>query len=760
MVRVIKYIRSNNNDNYCKVCGRENMKKKLSKLIVSVLTVAMIMPSLPVNMLSVQATELQEETLHIEGSVSDADINEELLLEEDFSEDSAVEKVDRGRLQIYSAAKGTIGTGFTWNYDEKTKTLTITGEGTGLLQLIYYLPESISENAKKIVFQDCIVSGSVQEMLYNFIKVETVEFDNFDTSNVTDMSGMFSRCSSLSKLDVSGFDTSKVTDMSSMFNECSNLSELDVSGFNTSKVTDMSSMFNECNGLSELDVSGFDTSRVTNMGAMFSWCGSLNELDVSGFNTSRVMDMGGLFYGCGSLGELDVSGFDTSRVTDMSGMFYGCSSLNGLNVRNFDTKNVVSIYSMFSGCSSLSGVDVSNFDTGNVTNMESMFESCKSLSKLDVSNFDTGNVTNMSYMFLRCDSLNKLDLSNFDTGKVTGMEAMFSDCKSLSKLDVSSFDTGKVTSMEGMFSGCKSLSSLDLSSFNIGNVQYTGNMFKGCSSLITIKTPKVIAKGMSIDLPVGFYDSQMNRVKAITPEHSNKILTKNNAYTITYRLAGGKNHASNPATYTKTSATITLKTPTRKGYTFKGWYSDSKLTKKVTQIKKGSSGNVTLYAKWTANKYTVKYNKNGGKGTMKAVSATYGKSFRLATNTFRRTGYTFKGWSTKKNGKVVYTNKDSVKNLTAGKSITLYAKWTPNQYTVKFNGNGATSGNMSSLLNRKYGASYKLPVNAYKKTGYEFVGWNTKKNGTGKSYKNRESVKNLVSTNGKSITLYAQWKKK
>jgi uncharacterized repeat protein (TIGR02543 family) len=69
-------------------------------------------------------------------------------------------------------------------------------------------------------------------------------------------------------------------------------------------------------------------------------------------------------------------------------------------------------------------------------------------------------------------------------------------------------------------------------------------------------------------------------------------------YTITYKLNGGKNNKSNPKTYLKTTKTITLKNPTKKGYKFVGWYSNSKLTKKVKKISKGSTGNKTLYAKW------------------------------------------------------------------------------------------------------------------------------------------------------------------
>lgn len=69
-------------------------------------------------------------------------------------------------------------------------------------------------------------------------------------------------------------------------------------------------------------------------------------------------------------------------------------------------------------------------------------------------------------------------------------------------------------------------------------------------------------------------------------------------YKIQYRLGKGKNSRSNPAGYTVASRTIVLKNPVRKGYTFKGWYSDPKFKKKVTKIASGSTGSRKLYARW------------------------------------------------------------------------------------------------------------------------------------------------------------------
>ena len=99
--------------------------------------------------------------------------------------------------------------------------------------------------------------------------------------------------------------------------------------------------------------------------------------------------------------------------------------------------------------------------------------------------------------------------------------------------------------------------------------------------------------------------------------------------------------------------------------------------------------NVTNYTtctvEYTANTYEVKYNSNGGTGTMQNSTHTYGVSKALSTNTFTRTGYTFQGWSTSSSSSTVaYTNGQSVSNLTTedGGVVNLYAVWKINTYTV------------------------------------------------------------------------------
>ena len=349
-----------------------------------------------------------------------------------------------------------------------------------------------------INFNNAFNTSNVTNMSYMFsgcAALTTLDVSNFDTSNVAKMDSMFSGCEALTALDVSNFDTSNVTKMSSMFNKCRALKTLDLSNFDTSNVTTMGSMFQNCGVLTSVDISSFNTANVTNMSSMFFCCYALKSLDVSHFNTSNVTNMSCLFGYCQALTSLDVKNFDTSKVTNMQQMFDECNVLSKLDVSNFDTSNVTKMGNMFRKCKALKTLDLSNFNTSNITNMSNMFNDCLSLTSLDLNNFDTSNVTNMSSMFRSCSSLTTLAVSKFNTSNVTNMSYMFDDCAALTTLDISNFDTSNITNIAGLFSGCKALATLDVSNFNTSNVTNMSSMFYNCNSLSSLDLTKFTFNG-------------------------------------------------------------------------------------------------------------------------------------------------------------------------------------------------------------------------------------------------------------------------
>ena len=293
--------------------------------------------------------------------------------------------------------------------------------------------------------------------------IKDLDISNFDTSKVTQMSGMFSGMSSLTSLDLSNFNTSKVWDMDSMFRGMSSLTSLNLSNFDTSRVAymrwmfsgmssltsfkfshfghfyvKMDGMFSGMSSLTSLDLSNFDTSAATSMRVMFSDMSSLTSLDLSSFNTSNVTDMEGMFYNVSSLTSLDLSNLDTSKVEDMVGMFRGMSSLTSLKLPNFNTSKVKDMRMMFYNVRSLASLDLSSFDTSNVEDMYAMFANMFSLTSLDLSNFDTSNVKTMEYMFYlenenaSRDQLGTIYMKNdFDTTKLQDYSNMFTNRKKL-----------------------------------------------------------------------------------------------------------------------------------------------------------------------------------------------------------------------------------------------------------------------------------------------------------------------------------------
>lgn len=220
-------------------------------------------------------------------------------------------------------------------------------------------------------------------------------------------------------------------------------------------------------------------------------------------------------------------------------------------------------------------------------------------------------------------------------------------------------------------------------------------------------------------------------------------------YTITYECDGCVNNPQNPTTYTINDKKDIKYPQSREGYDFGGWYKETNYTTKVTQIKKGSYGDLTLYGKWI-KVYTLTYELNGG---TKANSRT---SYTSETETFAlgeaegRDGYSFVGW---------FDNEDlsgvAVTEIPQGSTgdMKFYAKWIPEVYSIVYhNIEGAT-------FERPNPATYTvddLPIelNNPTKEGYTFEGWFTDESFTGNPITGIET--RLSNGNG---DLYAKWSK-
>ena len=162
--------------------------------------------------------------------------------------------------------------------------------------------------------------------------------------------------------------------------------------------------------------------------------------------------------------------------------------------------------------------------------------------------------------------------------------------------------------------------------------------------------------------------------------------------------------------------------PTKIGYTFVGWYKEA-ACQNIWDFatEKMPANAVTLYAKWEANTYSIDFNTNGGAGTMASQTFVYDTAQALEANRFTKEGYTFKGWSTTANGQVVYIDGATVNNLTATNygTVTLYAVWESNQYSVTFKD---WDGSVLKTEQVAYNTGATAPTEPSRE-GYRFIGW-------------------------------------
>lgn len=257
-----------------------------------------------------------------------------------------------------------------------------------------------------------------------------------------------------------------------------------------------------------------------------------------------------------------------------------------------------------------------------------------------------------------------------------------------------------------------------------------------------------IIAGNAVDLGAAGFDMAFGYGRADT------LAAANSHVNVIFNMAGGSNIGT--VAIAKSGKVTKPDDPTRDGYNFLGWYKESSYDTAWNFSSDTVEQDTTIYAKWTPISYTIAYDANGGQGTTNPSDHTYDVSAALSVNGYRKTGYVFAGWSINQTGNAVYQDGQSVVNLSihAG-SVTLFAHWTPVDYTVAYEANGATSGATAKSIHT-YDISKELTTNGFNKTGYSFIGWATSSVGD-VVYANGQRISNLLSDADAVVTLYAKW---
>lgn len=146
-------------------------------------------------------------------------------------------------------------------------------------------------------------------------------------------------------------------------------------------------------------------------------------------------------------------------------------------------------------------------------------------------------------------------------------------------------------------------------------------------------------------------------------------------YTVSYNANGGVGAPEPQTKYRESSLALSSTRPVQTGYTFKGWAPGSTVTSAMYQPGDSytSNSDITLYAVWEINKYSISYNANGGNAAPLTQTKNYGESLILSSTKPIRTGYTFKGWAT--NSTANTASYQPGESYTDNQNITLYAVW-------------------------------------------------------------------------------------
>lgn len=217
-------------------------------------------------------------------------------------------------------------------------------------------------------------------------------------------------------------------------------------------------------------------------------------------------------------------------------------------------------------------------------------------------------------------------------------------------------------------------------------------------------------------------------------------------YNITYHLGGGENAEDNPTEFNERTLPLTLKAPTRDGFTFGGWYQNPAYSgNQMTTIDAGTEKNVSLWAKWNAIEYSVSYVLNGGTNSDQNVAKYSILDTPVKLYNPTRDGYLFEGWfasSDFSGERMTYLSKDNLGD------VTLHAKWSL-AYTITYNTNGGFNDGRNPSVFTENTETFTLF--GAEKVNYSFLGWFDNEELTG------TPITQIAKGTKNNIVLWAKW---
>lgn len=195
----------------------------------------------------------------------------------------------------------------------------------------------------------------------------------------------------------------------------------ELSNLNTSNITNMSYMFSQCNKLIKADISNFNTSNVIEMIRMFDDCRALEDVNFDNLDFTNVESVAYMFSFCQNLKNVSLKVINANNIKNFSYMFIQCNNIESLDLSNFNIANANNISWMFSDMYKLTSIDLSGFKTASPINTSYMFRSCKIIPKIDISTLNSDNSTGMFY---GCSNLTTLIIDNPNLFEMTNLNML------------------------------------------------------------------------------------------------------------------------------------------------------------------------------------------------------------------------------------------------------------------------------------------------------------------------------------------------
>ena len=460
------------------------------------------------------------------------------------------------------------------------------------------------------------------------------------------------------------------------------------------------------------------------------------------------------FYGCSSLTGVTIP----SGVTSIGKFaFYNCSSLASVTI----PESVTSIgESTFSGCSSLTSVTIPE----GVTSIgDAAFQSCSSLTSVTI---PEGVTSIGSSAFEHCSSLKTIFFLG-DAPSISSYAFTVVLSTALYPVDNETWTADKRQNYGGYltWAGYQDEAKAYTIHYDANGGSYApADQFKGhgVDVSITSSTPSrsyYNFVGWATDPDAAKADYASGATFALNQDITLYAVWSLCTYTVSYNANGG---SGAPESQTKTygvDLTLSDVVPTRTGYIFQGWSTSSNSSASVNYLPGGTysgNSNLTLYAVWKAETYTVHFDLNGGESGPSDLTKTYGQSLYLSGNAYRE-GHRFLGWARDPAATEAEFAPNSYYN--GNEDITLYAVWAPYTFPVVYIVGKGAQGPKNQV--KTWGVDLKLSDTVPTAEGYDFLGWSLYNQSNIPDYQPGDVYTgNGNGPDGSEIRFYAIWQLK